>query len=108
MTTETNQMIGEVALAMVERRIDLIAGARRIVELRHSSIGLPDELFSPIVGFESETADWVAPEQRAKFAKAYLVRIDAQITEYCNQASSGVLDACVRLLDAVRDQQKDR
>ncbi len=108
MTTETNQMIGEVALAMVEHRIDIVAGARRIVELRHSSIGLPDELFLPIVGFESETEDWVAPEQRAKFAKAYLDRIDAQITEYCNQASPSLLDACVRLLDAVRDQQKDR
>jgi hypothetical protein len=89
---------------MLDQEIELIAGARRIARLRHSSVGLPAELFLAIVGYESETEDWVPQEQRGRYSKVYLDRVDAEVAEYSREAAPRVLDACQQLVDAVRAQ----
>jgi hypothetical protein len=104
MTTEINKEIAHIAQAMLDRKIDPVAGARRIARLRHSSIGLPADLLLPIVGFESETEDWVPQEQRERYSKVYLDRVDAEVAEYSREAAPSVHDACQQLVDAVRAQ----
>lgn len=83
-----------IATAMLEDRMHLIEGARKICEIRQSVEDPEAEVFMPIRGFESETDDFPLGEARAHCAADYLKQVDREMDEYIAEARQDVLSAC--------------
>ncbi len=87
-----------VATAMIEGRMHLIEGARRICALRHA-VGQPEnEVFMPIRAIESETDHFPLGEMRARCANDYLQRMDDEMNRYLDSARQDILSACKEII----------
>jgi Protein of unknown function (DUF2489) len=96
--------IVEVARAMLSGDLDLIEGARRINQLRFETADPESDLFLPIRGFESETADYPMGAVRDNWAAPFLAEQDRTISEYVERSRKGVLEDCRRIVDAYSEK----
>ncbi len=88
----------QVAIAMIDGTMNLVAGARRICSLRYE-LGDPDnDVFMTIRGFESETDDLPLGREREGYAKDYLNHLDEEAQRYIAEAKDAVIDACREII----------
>jgi len=92
--------LAAIASAMLEGRVHLIEGVRKITELRHEVGCADDEIFMPIRAIESETDHFPAGAQRSRCSKEYLARADAEVHRYLEDAKSDIFAACREILRA--------
>lgn len=87
-----------VANAMLDGKMDLIEGARKICSLRFA-VGDPDnDVFMPIRAIESETDHFPLGEMRSRCAADYLRRTDAEMRRYLLDAQQDILKACNEII----------
>ena len=92
--TERRAELVAVAQAMLDGRLHLIEGARKICALRFA-VGEPDnEVFMPIRSTESETDHFPLGEMRSRCAIEYLERTDREMDRYLAKAKLDILAAC--------------
>ena len=80
---------------ILSSEIDLIVGCRRLCQYRTEFDRLDDQLWTPIVGFESQTDHYPVGEVRSRCSEAYLKERDAESTRTTG-ATAG-LPSSVRL-----------
>jgi hypothetical protein len=96
-----------VALSMIDGKLSLIEGARRICSLRYD-IGDPEnEVFLPILGFESETDNFPLGNVRDAYAAEYLQRLDEEADYYITETKDVVIDACREIVRTFLRTGKD-
>ena len=83
-----------VAAAMIDGKMNLIEGVRKITALRHDVENPDDEIFMPIRAIESETDHFPIGPARAQYAPDYLKRADEEIERYLADAKDNILAAC--------------
>ena len=89
-----------VAEAMIEGKINLIEGVRKITTLRHV-VGNPDDkLFMPIRAIESETDHFPIGPARGQCAPDYLKQADEELERYLTNAKDDILAACREIVRA--------
>lgn len=87
-----------VANAMLDGKMDLIEGVRKICSLRFA-VGDPDnDVFMPIRAIESETDHSPLGEMRSRCAPDYLRRMDAEMQRYLSDARQDILEACKEII----------
>lgn len=87
-----------VANAMLDGKMDLIEGVRKISSLRFA-VGDPDnDVFMPIRAIESETDHFPLGEVRSRCAADYLRQSDAEMQRYLADARQDILDACKEII----------
>ena len=90
-----------IASGMLSGKVDLIAGSRKLCELRYL-IGEPDNpVFLPIIGFESDTDDYPLGVSRQLYNPAYLQEVEKEVAQYVQTAKPAVLAACRRILETL-------
>lgn len=83
-----------VATAMLEERLNLIEGVRKICALRYE-VGDPEnEVFMPVRAIESETDHFPLGKMRDQCAVDYLQHMDAEMSRYLAAAREDILLAC--------------
>jgi hypothetical protein len=96
-TNKRSELVA-VATAMIEDRLNLIEGARKICALRHQ-VGDPEnEAFMPIRAIESETDHFPLGKMRDQCAADYLQRMDAEMNRYLADATQDILLACREII----------
>ena len=101
-SVEGSDKVIEIATAMLDETMDLVAGCRRLCSLRHDLDARYDELFDPIVGFESQTDHHPVGDLRALYSQDYLRQLDRELAEYLDVATPEVLAACKRIIEALQ------
>jgi len=97
MESKKDELIA-IATAMLEGKMNLIEGVRRICALRFA-VGDPDnDVFVPIRAIESETDHFPLGQARSHCAPTYLQQIDAEIERYLSDATKDIVDACREIL----------
>lgn len=87
-----------VANAMLDGKMDLIEGVRKICSLRFA-VGDPEnDVFMPIRAIESETDHFPLGEVRSRCAADYLRQMDAEMQRYLSDARQDILDACKEII----------
>ena len=87
-----------VAHEMLEARMDLIEGVRRICGLRHQ-VGDPDNpVFMPIRAIDSETDHFPIGQMREGCDAEYLQRVDIEMNSYLEQAREDLRSACREII----------
>jgi hypothetical protein len=98
-----------VARAMLEWRMNLIEGARRINSLRFA-VGQPQHpVFVPIVAVESETDHVPLGKHRDRCAPGWLAEVDEEMREYISKDGEVVRDACreiIRMYSRTTDTER--
>ena len=93
-----------VVTAMLEDRLNLIEGVRKICALRHQ-IGDPEnEAFMPIRAIESETDHFPLGKMRDQCDVNYLERMDAEMNRYLADAKQDILLACKEIICKMNPQ----
>jgi len=83
-----------VAHEMLEGKMHLIEGVRKICGLRHQ-IGDPDNpVYMPLRAIDSETDHMPIGKMREGCDAEYLQRVDIEMNSYVNQAKEDILSAC--------------
>lgn len=88
----------EVASKILDGKIGLIEGVRRLVSFQNEIGSANDEEFLVLKGIESETDDFPIGEARQNWSEAILKDKDAEIEEYEDQVRASVVDACRRFI----------
>src|SRR5207253_1186873 len=88
----------ETARAMQSGSMDLVRGCRLLCDLRHRIGASENDLFLPIIGFESETDDYPLGTDRTRYSPTTLERLDREVQAYVERAKPGVLAACKRIV----------
>lgn len=91
--------IVSIAKEMLSGTMDLIAGSRKLCDLRHAIGESENPVFFSIVGFESETDDYPLGEERQQYDSNQLQQLDKDIQKYVEHAKPSVLAACRRILE---------
>ena len=87
-----------VANAMLDGKMDLIKGVRKICSLRFA-VGDPDnDVFMPIRAIESETDHFPLGEVRSRCTPDYLRRMNAEVQHYLSNARQDILEACKEIV----------
>ena len=88
----------DVANAMLNERIDLLEGVRKICSLRHSIDDPNNEVFHPFRAIDSETDHFPLGETRSMYDKSKLAQLDEEMSAYAANARKDIFDACKNLI----------
>jgi hypothetical protein len=97
------QELVEVARAMLDGRLDLIVGCRRVLALRFQVSASDDEVFVPFQGFDSQTDHLPKGDVRRGFAPELLERFDAEEEEFLRTAKTEILRSCQEIIGRFGD-----
>lgn len=87
-----------VATSMLDGKMNLIEGVRKICSLRHA-VGDPEnEVFLSIRAIDSETDHFPIGQVRERCAREYLQRIDKEMESYLADAKDDILKACQEIV----------
>lgn len=87
-----------VANTMLDGKMNLIEGVRKICSIRFA-VGDPDnDVFMPMRAIDSETDHFPLGEMRSRCASDYLQRVDAEMERYLLDAKQDILDACKEII----------
>ena len=87
-----------VAEAMIDGKMNLIEGVRKITALRHDVENADDPVFMPIRAIESETDHFPISAARAHYASDFLRRRDEELERYVADAKEDILTACREII----------
>jgi hypothetical protein len=85
---------------MLEGRMHLIVGVRKICGLRHQIGDADNPVFMPIRAIDSETDHLPIGQMRDGCDAGYLQRVDAEMKSYLDQAKEDILAACREIVRA--------
>lgn len=105
--TEKRSELLAVASAMLDGRMNLIEGARRVCALRHATGDPDNKVFMPIRAIESETDHFPIGETRLRCAGDYLQRTDDEMRRYLADAGEEILYACREIIRAFSPVRND-
>lgn len=87
-----------IARSMLDGKINLIEGVRKICSLRHE-VGDPDnEVFLSIRAIDSETDHFPIGQIRERCTREYLERMDKKMQHYVADAKDDIFTACREIL----------
>lgn len=86
-----------VANAMLDGKVNLIEGCRKICNLR-DSVDPDNDVFMPIEGIESETDHFPLGELRKQCTPDYLQRMDAEMERYLLDARNDIHNCCREII----------
>jgi len=87
-----------VANAMLDSKMDLIEGVRRVCSLRLAIDDPDNDVFIPFRAIESETDHFPLGEMRSRCSTDYLQRMDADMTLYLSDAKQDILNGCKEII----------
>lgn len=87
-----------VAHDMINGKMHLIEGVRKICSLRHAVDDPDNDVFMPIEAIDSETDHFPLGEMRSHCALEYLKRADAETERYLDDARKDILKACEEII----------
>ncbi len=93
-----------IAEAMISGEIPLIDGARLLCNLRYQIGAIDDSLFTPIVGFESQTDEYPDESRRSLYSKKYLAELDKEILPWVEEVRPGIIADCKEIIAAMKSQ----
>ncbi|MBY0247684.1 MAG: DUF2489 domain-containing protein [Nitrospiraceae bacterium] len=97
-----------IATAMIEGRMQLVEGARKINHLRFAIDEPEHEVFKSIVAFEDDTEDFPLRDLRAEYEPNYLKRLDEKMNKLIEDDKADVLAACEEILRLFPDKSIDQ
>ncbi len=97
-----------IATAMIEGRMQLVEGARKINHLRFAIDEPEHEVFKSIVAFEDDTEDFPLRDLRAEYEPNYLKRLDEKMNKLIEDDNADVLAACEEILRLFPDKSIDQ
>lgn len=97
----------KVATAMIEGRMHLVEGARKINRLRWEIDKPEDEVFKSIIVFEDDAEDFPLGALRAEYEPNYLKRLDEKTNKLIEDCKADVLAACEEILRIFPEKQID-
>jgi hypothetical protein len=97
-----------VATAMIEGRMHLVEGARKINRLRFEIDESGHEVFESILVFEDDTEDYPLGALRAEYEPNYLRRLDEKTNKLIEDCKADVLAACKEILRVFPEVQIDQ
>lgn len=87
-----------IATAMIEGRMHLVEGARKISHLRFEIDEPEHEVFKSIIVFEDDAEDCPLGDLRAEYEPNYLKRLDEETNKLIEDDKADVLAACEEIL----------
>jgi len=100
--TDINQEIIETAKKIINDEIDPIKGARFIVDNRFElETHVDEKLYDFLIAFVSETELMPIEENRKRYSKAYLLRMNEEKEGYFLKVLEKVKKSCHNLIDAI-------
>jgi hypothetical protein len=87
-----------VAEAMLNGKLQLVEGCRRIYSLRHKVEDPENPVFLTIRGVESETDHFPLGDMRAQCAPGFLAKADEEMNRYLTGAREDILAACQEII----------
>jgi len=85
---------------MLEDKINLIEGVRRICSLRFEVDDPENEAFVVMRAIDSETDHFPLGEIRSRCSSEYLSRMDIEMDHYLEASKELLVDACIRIIAA--------
>ncbi len=89
--------IVEVCQHMLDEKISLIEGCRKLVKLI-SKNEEDNEIFFPIRAFESDTERFLLGEPRKHAEPNYLRELDQEMDDYIEKSKEDILKACKNII----------
>ena len=89
----------EVARGVLSGELDVLEGCRALVHLSVRLRNRDDDLFGPILGFESETEVYPSGSLREAWQKEALEQKDREFQQYLSKAKAEVFRACEALAE---------
>lgn len=90
----------DVATAMIDGKMHLLEGVRKITALRHEVENPDAEMFMPIRAVDSEADHFPVGDMRKQCAPEYLKRADEELSRYLADAKADILAACSEIVRA--------
>jgi hypothetical protein len=87
-----------VANAMLDGKMDLIEGVRRVCSLRFAIADPDNDMFLSFRAIESETDHFPLGEMRSRCATDFLQRMDADMKYYLSDAKQDILNGCKEII----------
>ncbi len=84
--------------AMIDGKLNLIKGCRKLALLRRDIGATEDEMFHPFIAVDSETDHFPLGEMRKQCSQSYLRKSDSEMDAYFEGASQEIIDACKKLI----------
>lgn len=94
MQARIRQEVVDAATAIIDGRLDLVRGCRKLNHLCRGIEPYNQKIFLSITGFESETDDYPLDDVRQHYDEKHLAKLDQEMLEYCDRARSSILGAC--------------
>ena len=92
-----NELVA-VANAMLDGRVNLLEGVRKICSLRHDSEKPDSDVFLTFRAVDSETDRFPLGELRSMYDKVKLAKLDEEMTAYVEDAKDDIFRACKNLI----------
>jgi hypothetical protein len=92
------QEIVSVSRSILEGKINIIEGVRKLCALRTLMVNPEDEVFLPIRAIDSETDHFPIGNQRANWAPESLKKFEQEIEEYLADARGGIFESCREII----------
>ena len=108
-----SELVG-VAEDMLQGKVHLIEGCRRLCILRDQIEDAENRVFLVIEGIESETDHFPLGKLRNQCAPEYLKRMDEEMDQYLSVAREDILKACRDIIgvfaqvDRINDKQEQK
>ena len=96
-----------MATAMIEGRMHLVEGARKINRLRFEIDEPEHEVFKSIIVFEDDAEDFPIGALRAEYEPNYLRRLDEKMNKLIEDCKVDILAACEEILRVFPEMQID-
>ena len=104
-TDATRTEVVDMAQAIIDGRIDLIEGCRRLGSLAHAAGWQDDEVFLPIRAVDSETDRFPPTHARQHYSRRLLEQLDRERGEYVRWAQPHVVSACRAIVEKLSRQR---
>jgi hypothetical protein len=88
----------KICNAIINGRTDFVSGSRMLRVFYLMASDEDKDLYTPIIGFESETDDYPLGSHRKRFPIDELGKMDESIIDYENRCSVVFLTACRALI----------
>lgn len=104
-----NETVVQTAKKIINDEIDLIEGARFIVDNRWDlSVSGDNKVFYPLIGFVSETDQIPDTDIRKNFSENYLAQADQKKSEYVGRMSQEIKATCLEIIEHIEDESRPK
>jgi hypothetical protein len=104
LNNETKAEILQTAVAIIDKKIDIIEGCRKLVGLSYKT-GISRELFYTFIGIASETEDIPSENERSQWSSEALLEKDNQKAKYISMIQIPVTEACREIIEVLSNSK---